>query len=73
MSPPAEDDVVVDDDSKGFEHRDHVARHAHIGRRGGRVARGMVVGNPTAFDIYLIFIVFSGGRLKVVPGLGSGV
>lgn len=34
-------------------------------------AGGMVVDHPTELIIYLIFIVFSDGHLKVVPGFGS--
>ena len=51
---------------------DNFARHGNVGlgRRG--IAGWMVVHHPTASNIYLIFLKFFDGTLKVVPGLGSG-
>lgn len=71
MAIAADDDVIVHGDAKRLPGFHDLAGYLDVGAARARIARGVVVDHPTELIIYLIFIVFSDGHLKVVPGFGS--
>ncbi len=73
MAFAPDDHVIVDDNAQQASGLGNPAGDRDVGAAGFGRAGGVVVDNPTAFAIVLIFLYFLYGRLKVVPGLGSGV
>lgn len=66
----ADDDVVVDRDAEGARDLDDLARHLHIGRGRGGVARRVVVDQPMKLQNIIDFKTLMRIKGAVVPVSG---
>jgi hypothetical protein len=71
MAVEADNDMVVNLDVQFLPSVNNVACQVYVRADWLRIARRVVVHHPTWIVIYLIFSMFFGGNLKVVPGFGS--